>query len=458
MEKAEPSAVASTLGPSRSAPGFRQPGGLPAPLATNSWARRTILARAQLIGLRPELAKQVGNIALWYYNRILLRHTGKGPSEEELPHSTNRYLVPISLALACRYKSQPVELDRLLRLSGNPTKATIENAHRYFALYSELLGSSRSAPIPTRPGRPTTPRAASSSQRPPTPPQPQFRPATPHRPPGSVAARGASSRASSSPAVAAPLATALAIPLFSEVLELRRRLDLPRAAAAPSRPPPKPRQQNSNAWARKRIAELSGTLGLPEHVRRRALDFYERIVDLHSRKGHAPPGKRVQLSPRLNWSLVSTTIYLGCRFEEYPKDLRAILGGNPPRGRLREMYRLYRFYKRELRLPINQVDVKTFILSWIDGFEVSEVLREKAANGELAWIRQRAITIATRARGDRSMEKASTKVIAAGALTTALAERNPPSSLSKFYRIIARFLHMSEETIQLIVARIAQVL
>ena len=49
-------------------------------------------------------------------------------------------------------------------------------------------------------------------------------------------------------------------------------------------------------------------------------------------------------------------------------------------------------------------------------------------------------------------------MIAAGALTTVLAERRTVGSLSAFYRAIATFLHMSEEMIRSVVARIAIVL
>ncbi|MCI4361158.1 MAG: hypothetical protein L3J91_05595, partial [Thermoplasmata archaeon] len=177
-----------------------------------------------------------------------------------------------------------------------------------------------------------------------------------------------------------------------------------------------------------------------------------------SRKGNVPAGKRLQLSPRLNWSLVYTTIYLGCRFEEYPKDLREILGRNPHQGSLREIYGLYRFYKRELHLAIKLVDVKTFILSWFDGFEISEVLHERATAEENERIKRRAIALANRARGDSSFDRTSTKVIAAGALTTALAERGAHGSRYAFYQAIANFLHMSEETLRLIVARLSQLI
>lgn len=218
------------------------------------------------------------------------------------------------------------------------------------------------------------------------------------------------------------------------------------------------RQITTNNWARKRITDLGKSLELPEPVRRRSLELYERIVDLHTPKDLLPPGKRRQLSPRLNWSLVYTTVYLACRVEEHPKDLRDILGPNAKPGALREMYRLYRFYKRQLRLSIKLLDVKTFIQSWIDGFELSELAFEKATPGENERLKVRAVRIASRARGDRSLRDTSTKVIAAGALTTALAERERPGNLSRFYRAIAEFLHMSEETIRLIVARITAIM
>jgi transcription initiation factor TFIIIB Brf1 subunit/transcription initiation factor TFIIB len=259
------------------------------------------------------------------------------------------------------------------------------------------------------------------------------------------------------PAAARPNATTAFATQAPTELE-RLRLLLGDGSPRPGRQVPRPRQLNTNNWARKRIADVCRGLNLPDAVKQRSLEFYERIVDLHSVKGRAPPGKRLQLSPRLNWSLVYTTVYLGCRSEEYPKDLRAILGGHAQAGSLREIYRLYRFYKRELRLAISVVDVKTLILSWIDGFEFSELLNESGGPGETTRVRNRAVQIAHRARAHASLKRTSTKLIAAGALTTALVERNPPGPLSRFYQAIASFLHMSEETIRLVASRVAGIL
>lgn len=240
---------------------------------------------------------------------------------------------------------------------------------------------------------------------------------------------------------------------------MRRLFSEPEGRAAGTTPTtPRARQIATNGWARKRIADLSRSQDIPNPVSRRALEIYERIVDLHTARGHAPPGKRLQLSPRLNWSLVYTTVYLGCRLEEFPKDLRAILGPNAKPGTIREIYRLYRYYKRELRLEVHLVDVTTFIRSWVDGFPLSELMEEEIAGHEARRVRERAIAIANRARRAASLERTSTKMIAAGALTTVLAERRPGGSLSAFYRAIATFLHMSEEMIRTVVARIAVVL
>ncbi len=425
-------------------------------IGTNSWARNTILSRAQRTGLSPELARQVGSVALWYYNRMVLRLNRKVATDQELPPSTNRYLVPIALAMACEYKQHPVELVWLLRLSGTPTEKTIETAQKLYARYSQMLTPVSKAAPPAKGARPgpalrpsVDPKGAPPSDRP-------FKPTAAGRP--AVGARPRSPAGRPIPSgtrVAA--ATALAVPA-AEIAGLRRLFTPSTPPLSGPKPAGRPRQQNTNAWARKRIADLCRSLGLPENVRHRSLVLYEKIIDLHSAKGHVPAGKRLQLSPRLNWSLVYTTIYLGCRFEEYPKDLRDILGRNPHQGSMREIYRLYRFYKRELKLEINLVDVRTFILSWFDGFELSELLYEKATAGESEWVKNRAIAIANQARGDKSLRRTSTKMIAAGAFTTALAERNPPGNRYAFYKAIAGFLHMSEETIRFIVARIAELL
>ena len=457
MERAnEPEHAATPSTPAAgSSPGPPAPAVGP-PNATNSWARRTILSRALNIDLPPDLAKKVGNVGLWYYNRILLTFNKKGALDQELPPSTNRYLVPISLALACDYLNHHVDLERLLRISGTPTRKTSEHAHRLYARFSTSLKPVRK-PVPARHSAPPAPApagrvpwAASTPSAPASRGPSMSRPAATHPP------RVPSPRAA--PA-AAPAPTALARPLPEEILQLRSRFAGANSANDAAKPGARPpRQHNTNAWARKRITDWSRTLALPERVRTRSLEFYERIVDLHTTRAHAPPGKKVQLSPRLNWSLVYTTIYLACRFEEYPKDLRDILGRTPPPGSMREMYRLYRFYKRELKLEIKLVDVRTFIQSWLDGFELSELVYEKAASGETAWLGKRAIAIADRARGAVSLRSTSTKIIAAGAFTTALAERNPPGNLARFYAAVAGFLHMSEETIRLAVARIAAIL
>jgi len=443
--------------PSAAGSGSRTPEKGAAPVATNSWARRTILSRAHQIGLPQELAKQVGSVALWYYNRIVLMHQGKAARDQELPHDTNRYLVPITLALACDFKAHHVELERLLRLSGTPTRKTIDTAQAFLVRYAQWLtpartggGSPRSARGPGVRSTPSGPRPAARAEF-------QMKsPAAARSSPTSEARAGAARPAPSGTRLA-PV-TALAVPVSGEILRLRslfHRLNPPNHGP---RAPPRPRHQNTNAWARKRIVDVSRTLGLPEHVRKRSLEVYERIVDLHSEKGHAPAGKRLQLSPRLNWSLVYTTLYLGCRLEEYPKDLRDILGANPHQGSLREMYGLYRFYKRELKLTIKLVDVKTFILSWLDGFELSDLMQERAAASENEWVKNRAIAIANKARGHTSLRKTSTKMIAAGAFTTALVEREPPGNLRAFYRAVADFLHMSEDTIRFIVTRIGEII
>ncbi len=144
--------------------------------------------------------------------------------------------------------------------------------------------------------------------------------------------------------------------------------------------------------------------------------------------------------------------------EQYPRDLPEILGHTPAPGALREMYRLFRFYKRELKLPAAQVDVRTFIASWLDGFDLTELLKERSVGEDSAWLKERATSIARRVQGEASLRNTSTKVIAAGALTTALVERSPPGNLGNFYRAVANFLHMSEETIRFVVTRIAGIL
>ncbi len=156
--------------------------------------------------------------------------------------------------------------------------------------------------------------------------------------------------------------------------------------------------------------------------------------------------------------MVYTTVYLACRMEQYPRDLPEILGHTPAPGTLREMYRLYRFYKRELHLPAGQVDVRTFIASWLDGFDLVELMKERSVSEDSAWLKARATTIAHQVQGAASLRNTSTKVIAAGALTTALAERSPPSNLGQFYRAVANFLHLSEESLRFVVTRIAGIL
>jgi transcription initiation factor TFIIIB Brf1 subunit/transcription initiation factor TFIIB len=429
----------------------------PGIVATNSWARRTILSRAQEIGAPSEIARAIGSAALWYYNRIVLLHRRKGAEDQELPPNTNRYLVPITLALACEIKKQPVELDSLLRLSGVPTTKTVETARTLLAEYRRRLAPIRKAAAPPKEVRSSTARPSVPASRLTSPPE--FRVQAPS-PPAVVAAvtRAAPSR---SPAARSPLApmTALALQISDEVIELRKLFPRSRPPSdRGSRSAPRPRSQNTNGWARKRIADVARSLGLPDPVRDRALQLYERIVDLHSARGHAPPGKRLQLSPRLNSSLVYTTLYLGCRCEEYPKELPDLLGPNPRRGTLREVYGLYRFYKRELKLSINLIDVRTFIASWLDGFELSELLNEHPAVGEQAWLQKRALEIAQKARAAATLRNTSTKLIAAGALTTALAERAPPSNFRNFYRAVADLLHMSETTIRAMAVRIAAIL
>jgi transcription initiation factor TFIIIB Brf1 subunit/transcription initiation factor TFIIB len=427
-----------------------------APVATNSWARRTIVSRAQQIGFAPELAREVGSVGLWYYNRIV-RITGrKDATSQELPYDMNRYLVPVTLALACEFKRQPVELERLLRLSGTPSKKTVATAHEFLSKYSKILAQASragSSPKGPRPSPSPTPAAV-----PIVPPHPEYRVRAPvvAPPPPVPSAKVAPSRPVAR-ASAAPR-TALATQVSNEILQIRKLFAAPPAPGSPPKTAPRAKQSTTNAWARKRIADLSRSLGLPEHVKARALGTYEKIVDLHTRKNGAPPGKRLQLSPRLNWSLVYTTIYLACRLEEYPKDLREILGRNPRPGSLREMYGLYRFYKRELGLEIRMIDVRTFIVSWFDGFEISDLVRETASLKDSERIKDRAISIANRARGEKTFQDTSTKIIAAGALTTALAETDPPGTRASFYRAMAAFLHMSEGTIRYIVARIAEII
>ncbi|MGI0131915.1 MAG: hypothetical protein ACREDK_02280 [Thermoplasmata archaeon] len=414
-----------------------------------------ILSRAQEVGLDSELARHVGNAALWYYNRILLLLVPKDALVRELPFSTNRYLVPITLAMGCEFKGHPVELDRLLHLSGTPTKKTVQSAHYLYSRYRQML-SPRNRAVAPRPSATAPFQRKEELGRPAPSTSPPTRAATTNRPKPVHRGPMSSPRAAPSARHAAPV-TALATPLPEEIRQLHELFAGAPTPGAASSSPPKPRQIATNAWARKRIASVCHHQGIPGTVSARALAFYEKIVDLHSVKGHAPAGKRLQLSPRLNWSLVYTTIYLGCRAEEFPRDLRTILGPNARHGSIREIYRLYRFYKRELGLEIHLVDVKTFIQSWLDGFELSDLMQEEFASHETRHVRDKAIAIADRARSDASLRRTSTKLIAAGALTTVLAERRPPGSLSAFYRAIASFLHMSEEMIRAIVARIAQI-
>ncbi len=416
-----------------------------------------MLERARVLGLRADSARQVGNIAVWYYNRILLRLNPKDDVNRDLPPNANRYLVPICLALACEHRRLPIGLDRLVRVSARPTRRTVEIAHELYSTYARMLarsgeGGSASPRRPT--GPPRTVRAS-----PPVPgPTPRFQ----SRPlPTGVSAPGPVPRTGPTRpvALAASPVTALATQAPREALERGAPSDTHRPTGGDPSAGVRARQPSTNAWARRRIAELSRSLDLPERVRNRSLEFYDRIVEFHRTHGPGPPiSKRVNLSPRLNWSLVYTTIYLGCRFEEYPKDLRDILGPNARQGSIREMYRLYRFYKRKLRLLINRVDVKTFIESWLDGYEFGELVLEKMAASETAGLRKRAFAIAERASRQAALRGTSTKMIAAGALTTALAERAPPGPLSAFYRAIARFLHMSEESIRFVVAQLAGVL
>ena len=428
---------------------------LPSPHATNSWARRTILARAHEVGLPADKARQAGNAALWYYNRLLLKIVPKDAIVRELPFSTNRYLVPITLCMGCQFVGQPVDLGRLLRLSGTPTERTVQTAHDLFVRYSRVLSTGRSVPAPVKAPHSPRFRPAGTSSRPTPPAAAPVRPTAVARPKAAARLRPAVL-----PEPAAPSAparpTSLALPMSEDVLRVRRLFDAATGKARAGAPPDKPRQVATNAWARKRIADRCRNEGLPDRVSRRSLDLYERIVDLHSAKAHAPAGKRLQLSPRLNWSLVYTTIYLGCRIEEFPRDLHAILGANARPGSVREVYRLYRFYKRELNLNIPLLDVKTFIQSWLDGFELSDLMHEELATWDARRVQDRAIAIADKARTTSACRGASTKLLAAGALTTALAERRPPGTLSAFYRAIATFLHMSEEMIRVIVGRIAQ--
>ena len=427
----------------------RAEGSAEPPLGTNAWARRTITTRAEMIGLAPDAARQVGNVAVWYYNRVLLELNKKGAVDQELSPGTNRYLVPITLALASEYIHHPVALERLLRLSGTPTPKTVENARRFYSRCARMLTvGSPAAPVPRR-GRPATAR----------PSRPGGFPSAPVARPAPVAgtAKGPVPKPAPRP-VPTTVTTALAQPPPEEIVRLRRLAAAAGSPPGPARPSAKPREHTTNNWARKRIAEVCRSQGIPDAVRVRALQTYERIVDLHSVMGHAPAGKRLQLSPRLNSSLVYTTVYLACRMEQYPRDLPEILGHTPAPGTLREMYRLYRFYKRELHLPAGQVDVRTFIASWLDGFDLVELMKERSVSEDSAWLKARATTIAHQVQGAASLRNTSTKVIAAGALTTALAERSPPSNLGQFYRAVANFLHLSEESLRFVVTRIAGIL
>lgn len=406
------------------------------PLATNAWARRTIRVRATQFGLSPEQANRTASVAVWYYGRILLAINRSGRGDQELPASTNRYLVPVTLALACRYDGRPVELERLLRLSGTPTRRTVENAYALLDQYSRLFAAASTAPVVP---------ASSLGMRRPTPAAVRRRP-TPANRDGAARLPG--------PARVPAAATTLALPRAPFASAQAPGARSGRGAPGP-RGPQRPRQLNSNNWVRTRVPELCRALGVPDPVRDRALLFYEQIVDLHTSRSAVPAGKRVELSPRLNWSLGFTTIYLACRFEEYPLDLPMILGRNPPEGTVREMYRLYRFYKRELGLAIKLVDVRTFIHSWLDGVEVKELVREEILSGEPGPLRSRAIAIANRIRTEPSLRSSSTRIVAAGALTTALAERRAPPDTNSFYRFMARLLHISEEAMRVVMNRIA---
>ena len=452
--------VATRAGDTASPRGLEAPelpaeGSAGPPIATNSWARRRILDSAQELDLAPPVAKHVGSVATWYYNRIVLVLNRKDAPSQELPYSTNRYLVPITLALACEYKRLGIGLDRLLLLSGTPSKKTVANAHAFLALYRRMLVNRGTAVAPRTAPRTPRPTAAAAANAGPTRPAPT--PRYNSRSPPVARPRGATPRPSVAPG--APPGgpnVALALPAAGEVLRVRQQFG-PAGAKGP-KSAAKPRQQNTNAWARKRIAELSASLVLPENVRKRSAALYERVVDFHTKTSGLPPGQRLQLSPRLNWSLVYTTVYLGCRVEEYPIDLRDILGGHPKEGIIQEIYRQYRLYKRELNLTVKLVDVRTFILSWLDGFELTGLLHDHATNRESEKVKNRAFAIAQKAQRDLGLASTSTKVIAAGALTTALAERDPPGNLRAFYRAVADVLHLSEETIRAIVKRIAMIL
>ncbi len=433
--------------PARGPPSAAGPPVPPRPLPpTNAWARRTILERAQSLGLPGEVARQVGNVALWYYNRAVVL---LGPTRSvggNLRPNSNRYLVPITLALACEYKGHRIELDRILRIGASPTRETMENAHRLYASYAKMLAPRRrpvASPARVAPTRPLPSSAPDFRVRPPATARP-------------AASTGGAASVHPTPAAPspAPSTTALATLPSEEILRLRRlRLGIRRPATGTTGA--RARQPSTNAWARRRIAEQSRLLRLPDRVRSRALELYDRIVDFHGARVRPPPGRRVQLSPRLNWSLVPTTIYLACRLEEYPRDLRDILALGPQPGSLRETYRLYRFYKRALRLRINLVDVRTFIQSWIDGYEIGEILQEKLSEGEMPRIRERALALARRAGLDPSFRRTSTKMIAAGAFTTALAERERPGNLAKFYRALASLLHLGEAAIRTVAAQFA---
>ena len=422
------------------------------PLATNSWARRTIISRSEAIGLAPEAGKQVGRAAVWYYNRLVILLNPRNATDRELPQSTNRYLVPIALKLACDYRGQAVDFDRLIRLSGNPTEKTIQTAHVLLRRYSRMVAPARRSPVLARPGR--VPPSAPSRKETGTSPGPLSPPSTA----ADAAARGAYilGRPSPAPPSSSPV-TALATTTYDEALQVRKLFPASKSSDKPAKPAAaRAKSFTSNAWARRRIGEMTKALGLPDRLRRRALMFYDRIVDFHSRKNPDEPVKRLELSPRLNWSLVFTTIYLACRYEEYPKDLRVILGPTQRQGTMREVYRLFRFYRRRLGLPIKSIDVRTFIHSWFDGYELSEILYERANVHDAALLRKRAVAIAEDARKQPSMKGMSSKMIAAGAFTTAIAETAPPSRLSAFYKAIAAFLHMNEGALRAVVYQIVR--
>ncbi|MCI4361159.1 MAG: hypothetical protein L3J91_05600, partial [Thermoplasmata archaeon] len=236
------------------------------PVATNSWARRTILARAIELGLPPDVAKQVGSLAIWYYNRIVAVVNRKDSLSQELPRDTNRYLVPITLAMASANKKHPVDLERILRLSGTPTQKTIDTAHQLLAGYDRLLARARRTTAPPRSARPPAPTRGHSAAQPGDAPEFQLRPEATARPASASLPRSPTVRpAPIEPTM--PPATGLAMPPTAEVLQLRRLFGIAQPTMGGPKPPPRPRQQNTNAWARKRIADLCRSQGIPDRVR-----------------------------------------------------------------------------------------------------------------------------------------------------------------------------------------------